>query len=131
MPGAGTLAFNKNPFNMSSFGAANGATIVVGATTLQLAAGPSTNNGTLMVSAGGTILTNNAALTNAATGVIGGSGTVVMGGTNPATFVNNGTIAPGGVGTIGTLAVQGDMSFGPSATLALDMRDGSCTTNWL
>ena len=45
-------------------------------------------------------------MTNAAAGVISGSGTLNLGG---ATFTNNGTIRPGGLNTVGTLSIAGNL----------------------
>jgi hypothetical protein len=71
----------------------------------------------LKVAAGGTILTNNASLTNTSTGVLAGSGNVLMRGNTPGTLFNNGVIAPGGAGAAGTLSIFGDVNFGATGRL--------------
>jgi hypothetical protein len=91
-------------------------TVNVNSGTLTLNA-PTTNSGMLKVAAGGTIQTNNASLTNTSTGVLGGSGLLRMSGTTPGTLLNNGVIAPGGAGALGTLTVLGDVNFGVTGSL--------------
>src|SRR5204862_3726827 len=62
--------------------------------------------------------TNGNSLTNAAGGVIQGSGTINLGG---ATLTNNGAVRPGGAGTVGALAITGAYSQGASGSLDVDL----------
>ncbi|MBI5107576.1 MAG: hypothetical protein HZA62_02410 [Rhodocyclales bacterium] len=76
------------------------------------------NNGIIEVGGGATFGTAGGPLTNAASGVIRGSGTVNL---TSATLTNNGTISPGvGAGNTATLAITGDLNLA-GGTLNVDL----------
>jgi hypothetical protein len=100
-----------------SFGNSGAVNVNAGTLTLNT---PSTNNGTISIGSEVTLLANGASLTNSATGIIGGSGTILMGGTTPGAFVNYGVISPGAAGAVGTLTVLGDVTFGATGSLNIE-----------
>lgn len=75
-----------------------------------------TNHGTIDI-ASGAALHSRMDLYNA--GVIRGTGRVELGGASGATLRNNGVLAPGGAGQVGTLTVNGNYAQGPQGTLAI------------
>ncbi len=85
--------------------------------TLQISNGMPDNDGTINVAVGATFSTNGAALTNSATGTIGGTGEVDLGG---ATLTNNGTLQPGMSGT-GVLAITGNLTQGAGGQIDIDL----------
>jgi hypothetical protein len=60
------------------------------------------------------------AFTNLASGVLTGTGNIVVNG-GAGTVDNFGTIAPGGAGAVGTLAINGNLVMESSAVLAADL----------
>ncbi|MFN9044142.1 MAG: YDG domain-containing protein [Betaproteobacteria bacterium] len=80
--------------------------------------GTLTQSGTVQVAAGATLATQ-AGFTNAATGLIGGAGTLRVGSSGTGTLTNLGTLQPGSASLAGTLSVQGNVDFGPASTLAV------------
>jgi hypothetical protein len=118
---AGTTFANAGTFNKNTGSAAtqtigapmtNTGTVNVRTGTLVATAFPA-NDGTLDVSAGATLSTGGATLTNTATGVIRGDGTIA------GPLVNNGTLAP--ASSPGTLTIDGDYTQGPGGRLAIEL----------
>ena len=98
--------------------------------TINVLASFSSNDGLIDIASGATFKTNNASLTNNATGIIRGAGTLDLGYTSSGTptvytlrtLTNNGTIDPGyGAGGVGTLTIKGDLIQGTSSTLRIDL----------
>lgn len=88
---------------------------------------PIVNAGSASISAGSTlVIGSGGSFQNAATGTLSGTGTIDMRNSGGA-LRNDGTIAPGGVGSAGTLAIQGDVIFG--ATGSLNIERFSSTSN--
>ena len=89
-------------------------------------ASSNTNAGTLNLIAG-TLDVNSAGFTNAATGVIRGVGTLDVLGTTGG-LTNEGSLSPGLTsGATGVLNVTGDVSFGSSGQLVIDVIGGGAT----
>ncbi|MBO9536792.1 filamentous hemagglutinin N-terminal domain-containing protein [Herbaspirillum sp.] len=84
---------------------------VSGNGTITTMAGGLANNGTISVN--GTISTSGSFANN---GMVAVNGTI----STAAGFVNNGTLAPGGDGSVGTLNISGDLTFGSNSKLLLD-----------
>ena len=81
------------------------------------------NSGTIDIASGQTLdLKAQDDLTNQSSGTIQGFGTLKTNATG-VDFINQGTIAPGTVGTVGTLAVFGDATQTSTATLKVDIAD--------
>jgi filamentous hemagglutinin family protein len=97
----------------------NEGTLVASAGTLSLGGTMGANAGTIQAGAG-MITTNNASLTNAATGKITGTGILNLG---TGTLTNNGTISPGvGAGGTGTLSITaGSVVLGSTGKLEIDI----------
>jgi hypothetical protein len=76
------------------------------------------NNGTFNKTTAFTFFNNNVPFTNAASGIIVGSGTITI---NPGTMVNNGTIRPG-VG-VGTIAMSSGTVSGQNTTVTIQLED--------
>lgn len=73
------------------------------------------NAGTIDIAAGATLQSGGRALYN--NGLIGGSGTIALGGSDGATLFNNGVVAPGSAVATGTLSVQGGYVQGANGVL--------------
>ncbi|MBI5912135.1 MAG: filamentous hemagglutinin N-terminal domain-containing protein, partial [Betaproteobacteria bacterium] len=84
--------------------------------------GSNTNNGTINVNSSRTFATNGNPLTNSASGVIGGTGTINLG---AATLTNNGVIRPGGVNAVGTLNITGALTNGATGILEFELQGNS------
>ncbi len=142
--GAGTLLFGGGTFYMGDLNVESGATAVISTATVSLDAYAFNNSnygtvtvgnggilrqalganlvnfGTMIVEQGGSIALDGD-LANR--GILGGSGAILMS-ANVAPrpeIINDGIIAPGGVGKIGTLSITGDVTFRSGSSLALDM----------
>ncbi|RYY69852.1 MAG: hypothetical protein EOO24_50430, partial [Comamonadaceae bacterium] len=76
--------------------------------------------GSLPVARMSTFAAATGSFTNASSGLITGNGTISLS-DGAGTLYNYGTIAPAGVGTIGTLALQGGLVMEPGSTLAIDI----------
>lgn len=92
--------------------------VTAGATLDASAASAFEQRGELTIGAGST-LRRTTGLENAATGVIGGAGTLDLA---QATLTNAGTLRPGGQGAVGTLTVQGGVVLGASSVLEADLQ---------
>jgi hypothetical protein len=98
----------------------NGGTVNIQSGTFDLQGGYTQNAGTTSISQGATLISSNSHTITLTGGTLGGSGNVgsVSSATN---VVNGGTVAPGGVGTSGTLTIAGNYTQGASGTLAIDL----------
>ena len=103
-----------NPINVTN--AATGLIDVLTGT-LRFSNGLPVNDANITVSAGATLSTTGAGLTNSGTGYIGGSGTIDLG---TATLVNNGILDPGLSGA-GTLRITGNLTQGATSTLNIGL----------
>ena len=122
---SGASFVNANGSNFITLGSTVGLRIYAGSTVAvtggSLAVSTifgGTNSGTLLTSVGTTFSTASANLINA--GLLAGSGTVNVG-SGTLTNASGGTIAPGGVGSVGTLAVTGNVSLSSGSTLGVDV----------
>jgi len=78
-----------------------------------------TNSGTITLAAGKTLLLQNTAtLTNDSAGTIVGTGTINA---SAGTFTNSGTIEAGGIATVGTMAITGDVTNTATSLLRIDV----------
>jgi hypothetical protein len=114
---AGAAHTNSGTISLASITGPAGLTI--GATSVTQSF---TNTGTVSVGAGRTLaLLGNTAFTNAAGGTYTGpsGGTLNVAATS--TFTNAGTIAPGGVGTVGTMNYIGTWNPGAGGTISIDL----------
>ncbi|WP_420840720.1 beta strand repeat-containing protein, partial [Herbaspirillum rhizosphaerae] len=125
-----------NNGTMSLDSTANKPTGYTGDTTITVNGGV-TNNGTLnmfgLVNASGGDVNNNgnltltgatltvATLNNNAGGTLSGTGTISPPNAGTSTVTNNGTIAPGGDGTVGTLTINGNYLQNAGGTLLVDI----------
>nr|WP_200589600.1 filamentous hemagglutinin N-terminal domain-containing protein [Noviherbaspirillum pedocola] len=132
---AGTIAgASGSTLNMSGTWSNPGA-ITAGANSLISLSNLPVNDGILDIGAGGTMRTNNANLTNSATGTIRGAGTIDLGSSyliqysptyqetdKPYTLTNYGTIDPGsGANGTGTLTLRGNLVMQPGSRLHADL----------
>ena len=101
-------------------GLSNAGTVNVGPgnSSVSLLGGPSGGNSGALHIGNGATLTVNSAVTNAATGLIDGTGTLALGN---ATLTNHGTVAPGGDGAAGTLSVTGNYLQASDGRLSIDL----------
>ncbi len=127
--GSTTIAFGAT-LNVSSAGTltatrnfSNAGTVNVNGGTLQLSSFP-TNAGTLDIAAGATLSTNNNPLTNAATGIITGNGTLDLGGTGHL-LTSSGTLQPGN--SPGTLTINGDVTMTSSSVTNVEIQPPGVT----
>ncbi|TAJ78426.1 MAG: filamentous hemagglutinin N-terminal domain-containing protein, partial [Gallionellaceae bacterium] len=96
----------------------NSGTMNVNAGTLSVT-GALTQSGTINV-ATGTTLAKTAGFTNAAPGILNGSGSIAVG-AGAAALTNSGTINPGTDGTAGTLSITGDLVMAAGGKLNADL----------
>jgi filamentous hemagglutinin family protein len=79
-------------------------------------------NGTLNIAGGTTSLAGGSTISAAAVNVLAG-GTLSGAGTVAAALSNNGTVSPGGAGSIGRLTVQGSYTQGSTGVLNIELQD--------
>jgi hypothetical protein len=106
--GSGTL-YVYNPVGLQNPG-----TLILGQGSV-IADGFNQNAGTLQLLPGTIFSTTSSPLTN--TGLIGGHGTLITGGTG---LLNQGTVSPGGTGSIGSLRITGNYVQHGSGTLRIE-----------
>ena len=134
---AGMLELDGGGTSSGTFNIAIGSTLALGgntqtisgtinnAGTLDVMAGTlqaslfTINNGTVNVAAGATLSSAGSSLTNAASGMLQGSGTIDLGG---ATLTNDGGVRPGGSGAVGTLSVVGNFVERAGGTLDVELQ---------
>ena len=115
--GTGTAGLDAVTVNNTATG-----TIDVQTGTLRAVSFP-TNAGMVNIAAGATLNTNGASLINAATGTIGGNGTLSL--TNPptnsltGTLTNHGILRPGT--SPGTLTITGNLTQGPGGRVNIEL----------
>jgi hypothetical protein len=84
------------------------------------------NTNTVSVGAGRTLaLLGNTAFTNGVGGTYGGPSGGTLNVASSSTFTNTGTIAPGGVGTVGTMNYVGTWNPGAGGTISIDQGNAS------
>src|SRR5258706_9311394 len=105
----------------------NGALSVINGATMTVTSMP-TNAGAISIGTGSIFSTNGAALTNASTGVISGSGTLKLrsSGTTGTALTNNGKLQPGGAAATGTLTITGDLILGATGTVHVGIKVTGC-----
>ncbi|MDB5824639.1 MAG: filamentous hemagglutinin N-terminal protein [Herminiimonas sp.] len=118
------LGGNYNASNFTAFN--NTGTVNVTGGVLQVGSGSQiVNNGQIRIDTGATLSTAYRDLTNSASGVLSGNGTVNLGTTY--TLINNGTVAPGTSAATGTLTVTGNYTQGSTGNLVARIGGGGPT----